>query len=98
MKPVTFAALILTILGGFLVNPVMAADRLPTAIRYLRHWTPAQEQALRDEAASRPHGDPVREAIIELESLQTAACSLAPRQPRCRRICTTATIRYAWCS
>jgi hypothetical protein len=90
---------IFLVLAVLIAAPALAAERLPAAIRLLRHWTPAQEQALRDEAASRPHGDPVREAIIELESLHLAACSMAPRQPRCRRLCTTATsIRYGWCS
>lgn len=71
---------------------------LPPAIKYLRAWTLAQERLLNEEAARRPHNDVIREAILELESLQLAACSLSPRQPRCVRICQRASaIRYGWC-
>ena len=75
------------------------AQSVPPGLRLLRNWTPAQEAAIREEAWRRPTGDAVREALVELDGLERAACAIAPRQPRCARICASGgPIRYGWCS
>jgi hypothetical protein len=97
MRAFLAVALMLALAACTTTTP--AAQSVPPALRLLRNWTPAQEAAIREEARRRPSGDAVREALIELESLETAACALTPRQSRCARICASGgPIRYGWCS